>query len=482
LYPQKENFVKRLFLIVLAMASSVLAAAKYPFPYNADYAYGIRPPLKSTTNDDIQAVYEDWLTNYYSDCSDGSARVKWTDPAASAAGCSADGGCTVSEGIGYGMMILVYMDNGANNTQAKFDKLLKYYKKFPDSKGLMKWLIDGCNSAKKDGGATDSEMDVIFALIMANKQWGNASYLTDAQDLLGKVWNSEVDQGAKLLKPGSLWTQSVFNPSYFATGALRIFQKIDAAHDWKGVADNSLALIKKNQNSSTGLVSDWCNSGGASQDVNGSGTGKFGYDAARTPWRVTLDYLWYGTAAAKEINAPITKWARSMTTNNPGRIRADYKQDGTTSVTTWTNALYTGALTTPGMSDTGMTWITQGMRYLFQADGQNYYNSSWKLLYELTMSGNFQNFAETVKPMNTGVIGADGRSVPQGWSVRRSGRGIRVELPEAGSAELLDAKGVMVSSAAGSKSLDLVKPSEAGVYYAVVRCAGRQSVLPVMGD
>lgn len=472
-----------LSLALMFLSTSAFAAAKYPFPYNADYPYGIRPTLKSTTNEDVQGTYDDWLSNYYTECSDGQkARIKWTDPAASAQGCSADGSCTVSEGIGYGMLIMVYMDNSTNNTQQKFDKLFKYYNSYLDSKGLMKWVVDGCNGAKKDGAATDAEVDVIHALIMANKQWGDASYLTAAKELLTKVWNAEVDQGQKLLKPGSLWTQSVFNPSYFATGAMRVFQEIDPSHDWKGVADNSLALIKKNQNSSTGLMSDWCSSNGNSEDVNGSGTGKLGYDAVRTPWRVAIDYLWFGTAAAKQIEAPINTWIKGLTSGYPGRIRAEYKQDGSTSVTNWTNALYTGALTIPGMTDdASATWVQSSLNALMSSSGDTYYNASWKILFQLTMTGNLQNFYGTVKPQ-VGVIGADGRRIPKSWSVRRTNRGIRIELPQAGSADLVDAKGKIVKAASGSSVLEIATPNESGIYYAVVRCAGAQAAIPVVGN
>ena len=468
-------------LAILTACGSALAAAKYPFPYNADYPNGIRPTLKSTTNDDIQGTFDDWKTAYYEECSDGQkARIKWVDPAASASGCNANGNCTVSEGIGYGMLIMVYMDNGTNNTQAKFDKLWKYYQAYPDSKGLMKWIIDGCNGAKSDGAATDAEMDVIHALLMAYKQWGNEAYLTSAKDLLGKVWNAEVDQGQKLLKPGSLWTQSVFNPSYSATGAMRVFQAADASHDWKGVADNSLALIKKNQNSSTGLVSDWCNSSGQTQNVNNSGTGKFGYDAARTPWRVALDYLWFGTASAKQIEDPINKWIMSKTTNVPSRIRAEYNQDGSTTVTNWSNALYMGALTIPAMTDeTQATWLQASLNPLMISSADTYFNSSWKILYQLTMNGNMQNFWGAVKPNGVGVVT---RSVPVGWKLAQTRTGIALSLPGKGSVELIDAQGVTVASATGNQNIEMARPTSRGIYFARVRSEGKQAVLPVIVD
>lgn len=473
--------MNRSFAMTLMLTAGVaLAAPQYPFPYNADYPHGIRPTLKSTTNADIQGVYEEWLKSYYTECPDGQkARIKWVDPAAAARGCSESGNCTVSEGIGYGMLILVYMDNTQNNNQAKFDKLFKYYNSYLDNKGLMKWIVEGCNGAKQDGAATDAEMDVILALLMASKQWKSDTYLSAAKQLLSKVWDAEVDQGQKLLKPGSQFA-SPYNPSYFAVGALRIFQSVDPSHDWKGVADNSLALIRKNQNPTTGLMSDWCSAGGQPQEHGGSGTGKFGYDAARTPWRVALDYLWFGTASAKQVLDPINKWIIGKTTSVPGRIRAEYSQDGSTNVTNWTNALYMGALTIPGMTDPSLaTWVQASLNPLMNASGETYYNASWKILYQLTMSGNFQNFMGTVKPNGSGV---ETRKIPTGWRLTSSRTGLTLTLPGSGSVDLVDAGGVVVASAAGRQKIEMARPAQRGVYFAVVRAEGQRVVLPVVGD
>ena len=63
----------------------------------------------------VQAAYNIFVTKYYEESGD-KARIKWDVPTQ-----------TVSEGIGYGMIVMVYMDNAANNTQAKFDKLWNTY-------------------------------------------------------------------------------------------------------------------------------------------------------------------------------------------------------------------------------------------------------------------------------------------------------------------------------------------------------------------
>jgi len=104
----------------LLAAGSVGAATAYPFPYMADYPSGTRASTLSATT--IQSKYTTWKANYYTENGD-KARIEWADPSAPAQGCSSDAGdCTVSEGIGYGMLIAVYMDNATNSTQPMFDK------------------------------------------------------------------------------------------------------------------------------------------------------------------------------------------------------------------------------------------------------------------------------------------------------------------------------------------------------------------------
>ena len=112
-----------LCLIALAFFPlTIHAAAKFPFPQNAKYPFGILP--SSVDANKVQEAYEEFMELYEEQ--NNLARIKHDNLQN-----------TVSEGIGYGMLILVYMDNSQNNTQAKFDKLWAYYNNFLDTKGLM---------------------------------------------------------------------------------------------------------------------------------------------------------------------------------------------------------------------------------------------------------------------------------------------------------------------------------------------------------
>ena len=82
---------------------------------------------------------------------------------------------TVSEGIAYGMIIAVMFDD-----QALFDALWSYALAFLNTNGLMSWYIapDG-SEALGHGGATDSDEDMAWALVMAHRQWGGRGALSE---------------------------------------------------------------------------------------------------------------------------------------------------------------------------------------------------------------------------------------------------------------------------------------------------------------
>jgi len=364
-------------MVALITAVSVEAATAFPFPRNAAYPYGITA-VTSSAKTDLQAAYDDWLSNQY-DESGNYGRVKFDDP-----------NYTVSEGIGYGMLIFVYMDNAANNTKTKFDKLWAYYKANRNVNGVMNWKIQGfTNSCSGDNcnGATDAELDVAMALMMAYKQWGDAGYLTDAQALIAAIHRKEISTSASgLLKPGDVW-ESKYNPSYVSSAALELFTQVDNS-DWKSALSANYAMLKNNANSTSGLFSDWCSSSGSPLND------KFGYDAIRTPWRLGVAYSWFGHSDAKTLDSKIADWISTSPINgNPDKIVDGYTLSGSNSGS-YNVATYVGALASAGMVDSKyQSWVTKAYSTLINdAASNSYYHRSLKVLYGLYLSGNFNNF------------------------------------------------------------------------------------------
>ena len=302
------------------------------------------PPLPNgnkpttVTPDDADAAYADWKTNHLEDCGGGVFRTRWEMDKLDA---------TVSEGIGYGMLLTV-----AHDEQTAFDGLWAYYKKAAQSNGLMNWLRYGCDAHRDtkyaqypDGAATDAELDAAMALIMAKCRWGTSPSGTDygaaATSLIGSIKANETgtDNGKNYLQPGdSAWFESMgggcVNPSYFAPGYYRAFANFltnQADKDfWKKLADDTYPILSAGANGSTGLVKNWTsNSGGTAACASSyNNPDDFGSDAARTPWRIATDYVWWGTPAAKTFTDKLTTWVKGK---GIATIGLWYKVDGSQS-------------------------------------------------------------------------------------------------------------------------------------------------------
>ena len=369
-----------LCLIALITPLTLFAAPKFPFPQKATYEYGIMPA--DIDHDKVQAAYEDFM-ELYKESSDGSmARIQFDDLS-----------YTVSEGIGYGMLTLVYMDNEKNNTQGKFDKLWKYYNNFLDPKGLMDWKIkefSGAEGMYDHNSATDGDIDVAIALMEAYKQWGDEKYFTDAKNLIDKISSNDVTTDG-YLNPGDSWGASPpkYNPSYFNTAALQVFKEA-GTFDWDKVISNSYNLMKKVQNSNTGLIPAWCTKEGT--HLSGDDD-TYQYDATRIPWRMAWAYCWFGHQDAYDIAAKITSWISTETSNSPADIVDGYQMDGNpTNGGKWNNASFVGPFACGGMVDSKhQEWLDDCYSHLESLDENQYYKISLKVITLLLLSGNMPN-------------------------------------------------------------------------------------------
>ncbi len=262
--------------------------------------------------DDAVLAYEDWKAVHLQDCGNGVYRVPWENARLDS---------TVSEGIGYGMLLSV-----AHDDRAALDGLFAYYNLALDDWGLMHWLRYDCDAhwdtkynEYPENAASDADLDVAMALIMANCKWGGG-YLDDAARVINALEASSIgwDGSVALLQPGDgdfFENNGCINYSYFAPGYYRAFAEVvpDSADFWNQLANDTYVLLDRASDSNTGLVRNWGSSGGGS--VSGcsfDASDDYGTDAARTPWRIGVDYLWWGTPEAKGWLDRITNWVLSQ--------------------------------------------------------------------------------------------------------------------------------------------------------------------------
>lgn len=379
---------KVLLILFLLISSNNLFSQTYPFPQNDVYPFGIMPTNRNSV--DADSVYTNWKNRHVStDGAGGFRRVIWDTLRA-----------TVSEGIGYGMLLSVNRGD-----QALFNDLWGYYNLHLDPTGLMIWIIDSLGNPFSIGGftasgsATDAEEDVAYALVLAHRQWGSGgavNYLQAANTQINKVFQYEIDSVYFLPKsgnePGGIYR---VNFSYFAPAYYRVFREITSNLGWDSVLNNTysfLSFFVGTHSFTTGLVPDWCLPNGdpvtfCPPEFPCRYT--YYYDACRTPWRIAMDYVWFGDIRALTFCSLISNFSRSVGSQN---ILDEYTLGGTPLGVHHNNAFIgpfgAGAMATLPTNQAFLDSIYSENVNTFSGRW-NYYNSSLKALTLFMQTGNF---------------------------------------------------------------------------------------------
>jgi Glycosyl hydrolases family 8 len=382
------------------MAGSA-TGAHYPFPQNERVASCTYPSAANA--DDASRAYQAWKSELVtSDGAGGHLRVQRPNSP------GAEPNSTVSEGIGYGMILAVAFDD-----QHVFDELWKYSQLWLDSNGLMNWYINAAGtSVSGSGGATDGDEDMAWALVMADRQWGgkgslDKAYLDYAKTQINAIWQSEIDHGnSDFLLAGDTWGGTLdFNASYFAPNEYRVFGDVtNDATDWGHVIDTGYTLLAKSLNTASGnanngLVPAWCDTSGAPKSPpNGSAT-NYQYDSARIPFRIGLDYCWHGEARAKAYLPKVTQFFAGIGASS---IVDGYDLDGTphpdpdSDPNGPQSAVFVGSAAVGAMHDATFQSF-ENDAYALVATGQllsrsRYYNLSWTALTLAMLTGNLAEY------------------------------------------------------------------------------------------
>ncbi|KFF07425.1 glycosyl hydrolase family 8 [Flavobacterium reichenbachii] len=373
--------MKNLLLFSIAFLCLESYSQKQSFPASTVYSYGIMAGTKNSQ--DAVTNYQLWKSNFVEKCNNARYRVKFDTPSE-----------TVSEGIGYGMLLAVYATD-----KELFDGFWLYYKDNVNSNGVMNWKINGCSGTHSPNGATDAELDVAFALIVADFQWGSTgsiNYKNDAKSLITTIKLHEIEANTFVLKPGDQFGGSqITNPSYFSPAYYRAFGAFtNDVSFWNSVAAKSYTIINNNltvNNAVGGLVSDWCTAAGTYSSEAGiyKYDGKtYNYDAVRTPWRIAVDYVWYGTADAKTYVKKSSDFVR-VNLGGTSNIKDGYSQDGSL-VGQWHNATFVGAFACAAMGGDNQIHLNESYTDLKNLNEPNsYFNQTLKTLYTFLLTGNF---------------------------------------------------------------------------------------------
>jgi endoglucanase len=277
----------------------------------------------------------------------------------------------------------------------------------------MAWnQVTGCID-DPDGGnnsATDGDLDIAFALLLADKQWGstgNINYLVEALYIIDAIKQNEVNQGLWIpilgdwVLPGSDEYDDT-RSSDFMMDHFRAFQDASGNSAWNNAVNNCYTLVdfmQTNYSPNTGLLPDFIVHASSSPEpaapdyLEGEFDGDYYYNACRTPFRIASDYLVSGDIRGKNAIQKINDWIRDQTGNDPSDIHAGYYLSGNSVPgSDYESAAFSGPFAVAAMVDaSNQSWLNDTYNFLLSLELQDYeyYDNTLKLLCMLVLSGNY---------------------------------------------------------------------------------------------
>lgn len=367
------------------------ATVNFPFPQNSNYnGNATLLSNKAKAADDLKQQFAYWLKTMYNESGD-IAGVR-SDPGSDS---------YFSEGVGYGMLLMVYFSDATTSYQSQFDKIWNFYKKMMNEHGLMIWKVNNFSETwGEKGAALDGDIDAAAALVMAYYQFGDEKYKTEAKTLIQNMKKYEFEENGLLL-PGDTWGEAAYNrknPGYFDPAYMPLFALVDSenAEFWSKTAyDANMKLYEASSSEvpKTGLVDDWTDKNGKSEDDT------YSYDAPRAPWRNAKAVCWHGDQRALEIDKKMAAWVSTIAAADMkgpiGRSSGSLGNDhNSTFVTSLMTALISDASYQAKLDEYWAEAVNLG--------DENYFNQSLKLLNGLLVSGNMPNLADASNASSDG--------------------------------------------------------------------------------
>jgi endo-1,4-beta-D-glucanase Y len=444
--------------IIFFLCSSSLLAQQMGFPQHKDFDKCIKPGFSTSAMDSsVSKYYKTWKNNFL-----GTAKSTPGGYYVKAQGTSSANTITVSEAHGYGMIIMALMAGtdplAEPNARDYFDGMVKFFRAHPceTDNDLMSWEIDTNSSGqevfKKASTATDGDLDMAYALVLAHYQWGSAgaiNYLDEAKKVIAAIKRRDMNLTNKRVMLGDFgeWTNpshpyyAASRPSDWMYDHFRVFADITQDSFWKQVADTAYSIYKQfipNNSAATGLISDFLKGTPPVPMKYGSdeSTLTYAYNACRVPLRLAVDYAHFGTTQAKDICNKMLDWLIDKTGNWPSKAMDGYQLDGT-ATGTYPSSAFVGPFTAACVVDKSATnkdyatFITRGWKRIAEIT-EGYYEDSITLLSMLLMSGNWwrPGMSNAIKkqgnaPANARIViqtSGPARSLCVKYSLAKSGK------------------------------------------------------------
>lgn len=333
----------------------------------------------------VYKLYHSWQSHYVKSVNEGTF-VNDSD--------EKDSQVALSESQGYGMLITMLAAKKDLATQSDFNKFVIYYQQHTISKQnrLMAWKQNKSNNnmqtlTKNNTDATDGDMDIAYALLMADQKWhstGKYNYKKLATNIVNDLIKYNYNDENELLRVGN-WAKndekynnlirtSDLIPSYFKT-----FYELTDDKRWQKTYLKSIRILEKlSDKNKTGLIPDFVLvtdnnvSNVAPNTFESEDDNKYAWNANRVPLRLAFAT---SNQELKKINKKILTFF-----NQQNSIKAVYNLDGSSS-----NDYSSMAFTAP----------IAVAAYQQKSEFQNLSEKLRKQVYDDTLSKNY--YADTLK-------------------------------------------------------------------------------------
>lgn len=201
-----------------------------------------------------------------------------------------NGNVSHSEGQGYGLLLAVLAESPADFALiwsfTRSELLLRN-----DGLAAWKWSPTETPHVIDINNATDGDILIAYALVLAGERWKRDDYLQAGSRIAKAILdNTVLDQGGRtLLLPGAAGFGTtdrpdgpVVNPSYWVFEAFPVLDRVAPSPRWKKLSDDGLGLLNALQLGPKKLPADWVSLRTAPKPAQGF-PAEFGYNALRIP-------------------------------------------------------------------------------------------------------------------------------------------------------------------------------------------------------
>ena len=291
-------------------------------------------------DDDVRAFYDYWKAKYLAEVPGSPIRYRvLSDPDR-----------TVSEGQGYGMVIVAIMAGYDPDAKEIFDGLWYFvhdHQSNIDSR-LMAWEVP--EDVGGEDSAFDGDADIAYALLLADAQWGSdgeVNYRGEAIARITAIMESTIGPRSHLptlgdwVDPnGEVYDQYTPRSSDFMPAHFRAFARVTGDRSWDEVITASQGVITSlqlNYGPNTGLLPDFIEQASVVHHrprpadpnfLEGPHDGDYYYNAGRDPWRIATDALLNNDKISMAQARRIADWIAAATGGDPSKIRSGYHLDG----------------------------------------------------------------------------------------------------------------------------------------------------------